>query len=137
MKRMRRSRRACLQATVGRLSAVAFSFLLAGCAAGAAAVGEAEGDPGSVVAAARADAAQRSGLAPAQIELVSLRSVTWSDGSLGCPQPGVAYTQALVPGYRILLRAGAQTWDYHASLRGRPVPCPPGQAREPLPSNRD
>jgi hypothetical protein len=135
MKRMRAARRACLQATVGRLSAVAFSFLLAGCAA---AEGTAvEGDPGSVVAAARADAAQRSGLSPAQIELVSLRSVTWSDGSLGCPQPGMAYTQALVPGYRILLRAGAQTWHYHASLRGRPVPCPPGQAREPLPSNRD
>ena len=140
MKRMRRAIRACLRATAGRVPAVAFSLLLAGCATAAApdAPQPADADPaGALLAAARADAALRSGVTAAQVEVVSLRSVTWRDGSVGCPKPGIAYTDALVPGYRIVLRAGAQTWDYHAGTRGGPVPCPPGQAQEPLASGRD
>jgi hypothetical protein len=62
--------------------------------------------------------------------------VTWSDGSLGCPKPGMLYTQALVPGYRVKLKVGSEVWDYHASERGGVVLCPPGLAREPGPSSR-
>jgi hypothetical protein len=29
-----------------------------------------------------------------QREVVSAKAVTWSDGSLGCPEPGKLYTQA-------------------------------------------
>jgi hypothetical protein len=45
-----------------------------------------------IVQTARADAAQRSGLPAAQLPLVTAESVTWSDGSLGCPKPGMLYT---------------------------------------------
>jgi hypothetical protein len=90
-----------------------------------------------IVQAARADAARRSGLAPAQLQLVSAESVTWADGSLGCPKPDMLYTQALVPGYRVQLRVGNQVWDYHASERGGVVLCPPGQAQQPGPGGRD
>ena len=86
-----------------------------------------------VVRAARADAAARTGLAGESLTLVSADSVTWSDGSLGCPQPGRAYTQALVPGYRVRLRGPAGELDYHASARGALVLCPPGRAVDPLP----
>jgi len=86
-----------------------------------------------VVKAARADAAQRTGLAPEALELISAEAVTWSDGSLGCPQPGRMYTQALVPGYRVRLRGPGGEMDYHASTRGAPVLCPAGQAVNPLP----
>ena len=60
-------------------------------------------------------------------------AVVWRDGSLGCPQPGMMYTQALVPGYQIILRVGEQTFDYHASERGYFVLCEGGLAQEPLP----
>jgi len=36
-----------------------------------------------------------------KLQLKEIRSVTWNDGSLGCPMPGLCYTQALVPGYLI------------------------------------
>lgn len=85
------------------------------------------------VAAARADAAERTGLAPAALELVSADRVTWSDGSLGCPQPGMLYTQALVAGYRVRLRGPSGEMDYHASARGALVLCPAGWAVEPVP----
>ncbi len=90
-----------------------------------------------VVQAARADAAQRSGLAPAQLQLVLTESVTWPNGSLGCPRPGMLYTDALVPGYRVKLKVGKEVWDYHASERGGVVLCPPGQSQEPGPDSRN
>ncbi len=86
-----------------------------------------------VVRAARADAARRTGAAAESLALISAESVTWSDGSLGCPQPGVMYTQALVPGYRVRLRGPEGEMDYHASARGALVLCPPGRAVDPLP----
>ena len=60
-------------------------------------------------------------------------AVTWRDGSLGCPQPGMMYTQALVSGYQIVLRVGEETFDYHASDGGYFVLCEGGLAEEPLP----
>ena len=87
------------------------------------------------VQAARADAARRTGVAAETLVLLSAESVTWSDGSLGCPQPGVMYTQALVPGYRVRLRGPAGEMDYHASTRGALVLCPPGRAAAPLPDD--
>jgi hypothetical protein len=65
--------------------------------------------------------------------LIGAEAVTWSDGSLGCPQPGMAYTQALVPGYRVRLRGPEGEMDYHASTRGALVLCPPGRAVKPVP----
>lgn len=88
---------------------------------------------GEVVRAAREDAARRMGMAAELMVLVSAESVTWSDGSLGCPQPDVLYTQALVPGYRIRLRGPDGEMDYHASARGALVLCPVGRAMDPLP----
>ncbi|WP_418605475.1 hypothetical protein [Georgenia sp. SUBG003] len=38
--------------------------------------------------------------------------MTWNDGSLGCPEPGTVYTQALVDGYHVVLEAGGERYDY-------------------------
>ncbi len=89
----------------------------------------------AAVQAALADAARRTGIDAAALKLVSTERVTWPDGSLGCPQPGFLYTQALVPGYRIRIDAGGQLLDFHASARGGLVLCPAGRAREPLPGD--
>ena len=46
-----------------------------------------------------ADAERRSGVDSGRIRVVQSESVTWRDGSLGCPEPGRLYTQALIRGY--------------------------------------
>jgi hypothetical protein len=89
----------------------------------------------SVVAAVRADAAQRLGLAASKIVVESAEAVVWSDGSLGCPEPDMVYTQALVPGFRVRLRAEDRLLDYHAGRRGHFVLCPEGRAMDPLPGD--
>ncbi len=90
----------------------------------------------AMVRTAREDAARQTGRPPTAFELVSAERVTWRDGSLGCPQPGVLYTMALVPGYRIRLRLDDEEFDYHGSNRGGMRRCPAGQAVDPLPDSR-
>ena len=86
----------------------------------------------SVTDAVLDDAARRTGFERVGLVVESAMAVTWADGSLGCPQPGMNYTMALVPGYRIRIRAGEQLLDYHASRSGYYVLCPAGQAIDPL-----
>ncbi|MDD5371523.1 MAG: hypothetical protein PHQ40_20790, partial [Anaerolineaceae bacterium] len=47
------------------------------------------------------------------IEIVDASSVTWPDSSLGCPKPGMVYTQVLVDGILIRFRVGGQIYEYH------------------------
>ena len=62
-----------------------------------------------------------------QVQLqVRAEAVTWPDGSLGCPQPGQAYTQALVPGWRLVVQGPSREAVYHASQRGQWLLCPGG-----------
>jgi hypothetical protein len=86
----------------------------------------------AAVQAALADASRRTGSQIPALQLLSATAVTWRDGSLGCPQPGMVYTQALVPGYRVRIRAAGQDLDYHAALRGAVTYCPAGRAQDPL-----
>jgi hypothetical protein len=81
----------------------------------------------AMVQAARDDAARRTGVDAAALQLVSARPLVWPNGALGCPLPGRSYTMALVGGYRIELLANGQPLDYHASDRGALLLCPPGQ----------
>ena len=72
---------------------------------------------------ATADAAERTGVAAEDIDLISFEMVTWSDGSLGCPDPDMMYTQALVEGYRIVLDAAGTELVYHGALGEDPFHC--------------
>jgi hypothetical protein len=80
--------------------------------------GISEGVPSTVIDAAVADAATRAGVSLAEAALVSAEPVTFPDGGLGCPEPGVLYTQVLTPGYRVVVEAGGREYDYRASTRG-------------------
>ena len=71
--------------------------------------------PKSVLDPILADAATRSGVAVDQLVVVTALSITWSDGSLGCPEPGQAYTQVVLEGYRVSIRAGTTTYDYRGA----------------------
>lgn len=86
----------------------------------------------SAMDAAFEDAVKQTGLERTKLELVSAEVVTWRDGALGCPAPGGMYTQALVPGYRIRIKAGTRELDYHASTRGGLMLCPAGRAADPI-----
>jgi hypothetical protein len=77
----------------------------------------------ATVDAALADAAKRTGIERARLKVVSAQAVTWPDGSLGCPSPGRSYTQALTPGFRIVIQAGKSTLDYHTNTRLHLVLC--------------
>jgi hypothetical protein len=83
--------------------------------------------PESLLREIRADAARRGGVDVAATAIVTSDAVTWRDGSLGCPAPGMMYTQALVPGWRVRIAAGGTTWEYHADRRGRWSWCAPEQ----------
>lgn len=106
---------------------------LCDCRAAEPVAGPAAALPAAMSDAVRADAANRASVAPEAVRIDRVESVTWRDGSLGCPQPDRLYTQALVPGWRIALTAGSRTIVYHASRRGGWLWCPPGRAQDPLP----
>ncbi len=59
----------------------------------------------------------------ALIGVTVAHELTWPDGSLGCPEPGMSYTQALVPGYRIELTADGVVYAYHGANGNDPFLC--------------
>ena len=65
--------------------------------------------------AARMDLADSIGVPEDEIAVTSAATVTWNDGSLGCPQPGMSYTQALVEGARVTLMHNGTEYAYHHS----------------------
>ena len=62
-----------------------------------------------------ADAEMRTGIAADQWTMHSIMHVTWNNGSLGVAKPGEFYTQALVPGHRIVLSHKDRFVVYHTS----------------------
>jgi hypothetical protein len=73
--------------------------------------------------AAVADLAAHLGIEPEAVQVVAVEEVTWRDGSLGCAEPGMVYTQALVDGARITLRAEGVEHEYHQGASGTPIRC--------------
>ncbi len=71
------------------------------------------------------DLAKRLSVTVDQITVVSATSTEWPDSSLGCPQPGMAYSQIVTPGFRIVLRQGQKQYDYHTDASATIVLCTP------------
>ena len=69
------------------------------------------------------DLAQRLAVDPAAITVIAVEDVTWSDSSLGCPEPGMAYMQVLTPGQRIRLGVDGRVFEYHGGRSGMPRYC--------------
>jgi hypothetical protein len=66
-----------------------------------------------LVVAATEDLAGRLGIEPDAVTVVDARAVTWPDSSLGCPEPGMLYTQVLVDGTFVVLEAEGRRYEYH------------------------
>ncbi len=69
------------------------------------------------------DLAKRLSVTVDQITVVSATSTEWPDSSLGCPQPGMAYSQIVTPGYLIVLSQGQKQYEYHTDLSATIVFC--------------
>lgn len=75
-----------------------------------------EPDAEKAVAAAKADFMGRLGVGEEAILVKSVEEVQWPDSSLGCPQPGRMYLQVITPGFRVVLMANDQDYEYHTSF---------------------
>ena len=78
---------------------------------------------GGTVADAVDDLSRRLGVAPADITVVTSEEVTWRDGSLGCPRPGMMYPQVLTNGTRVVLESAGRRYEYHAGGRRSAFLC--------------
>jgi len=74
--------------------------------------------PPDLVARITDHAIETFGLSEDQIRVTRAEEVEWSDGSLGCPEPGMLYTQAIVRGYWVELKVGDLVFDYRTAVDG-------------------
>jgi hypothetical protein len=72
-----------------------------------------------------------------QLAIVHAESVVWNDGSLGCPEPGMMYTQALLNGYWVIIDAAGRKYDYRVGSAGSFRLCPEGRGQPPSQSRAD
>jgi hypothetical protein len=87
--------------------------------------------PQAILEAILKEVAALARVGPDQVAIARAESVVWSDGSLGCPEPGMMYTQALVNGYWVVIDAAGQKYDFRVDSRGNFRLCPPGQGQPP------
>jgi hypothetical protein len=105
-------------------------FVLITCAPGCSRPSTTNGEPAiqeqsnlaDPVILAQAKAAKKLGIPLDSIEIVSITATNFADSSLGCPQPGMAYTQVITPGYRIITRGDSKQLTVNVS-GGRGVIC--------------
>ena len=81
------------------------------------------------------EAASLANVTREQLVIVRAQSVVWNDGSLGCPEPGQMYTEALVNGYWVVIEAAGQTYDFRVDHKGNFRLCPTGRGRPPRKSD--
>ena len=77
------------------------------------------------------DLAERLSVDAVEIEVVAFEKVEWPDSSLGCPKPGMGYLDVVTPGFRAVLQAGGQSYEYHTSLSNF-VLCEDGKGMDPV-----
>ncbi len=59
------------------------------------------------------------------IVLIRNEPVIWPDSSLGCPEPGMVYAQAITPGFRVVLQSDGDTFEAHTDAADNVVICQP------------
>lgn len=91
-------------------------------------VGTPSGTPTQVtpaqLQAITADLVARGVTAPPTV--TSAMAVTWNDSSLGCPKPGMMYSQVITPGFRVLVEADGKPYDYRFGRGDTPTLCSSG-----------
>ncbi|MHC0062528.1 hypothetical protein ACWATR_06315 [Nostoc sp. UIC 10890] len=75
--------------------------------------------PRPVANAVLRDLARKEGIFTSQLQIINYNQQTWRNGCLELPQPDEICTQALVPGWRIVVSNGKKNWIYHTNNNGR------------------
>jgi len=78
-----------------------------------------------------AELATRTGVAADTITVRDARSVNWGSGATGCPEPGMNYTQAIVPGLQLLLEADGTIYHFHGRTGSSLFYCPDERVEPP------
>lgn len=73
----------------------------------------------AAVLAARRSLGQSIGLPADQVEIVSYEEVEWPDACLGLARADERCAQAVTPGWRVILNAEGQQFEYHTDQRGK------------------
>lgn len=73
-----------------------------------------------IVTGAKEDLAKRLHVDDAQVTVVAQEEIVWSDGSLGCPEEGMMYTQATVDGALLIVEVDGEKYEYHGAV-GEPL----------------
>lgn len=119
-------------ATALRCAALAAALIAAGCGR---AVGEQPPGPETIdapaglpidpdapyppaIAAAIGSLAEELGVAPQAIEVVSYEEAEWPDGCLGLPRLYEACTEAVTPGWRVILSLAGEIHTFRADTVG-------------------
>lgn len=74
--------------------------------------------PESLLRSIKGELSEKLNVAVDAVEVVSAAAMMWNDGSLGCARPDQVYTQAVVPGYRVILQYAGTKYDYRAGEGG-------------------
>ena len=83
------------------------------------------------VSDAIADLAVRTNIETDTITVKQARAVTWGSSAVGCPEKGMNYTQAIVPGVLLFLEADGTLYRYHGSTGSSLFYCPDDRAEAP------
>src|SRR5699024_4198763 len=89
----------------------------------AAPTGDGPGEQPGEVEAAIDDLATHLEISRGEVTVVSYQDVTWPDGAIGCPESGMSYTQALVPGCQLVLEVEGVEYAYHSGQEPDLVRC--------------
>ena len=91
-------------------------ILLAACAAQPATPSSSPPNP-AAAAAVRALAEQLK-IPESQISVASVEATQWPDSCLGLPNPGEMCAMHVVPGYRIVVHANGNSYEFHTNQDG-------------------
>ncbi|WP_026733257.1 hypothetical protein [Fischerella sp. PCC 9605] len=99
-----------------------------------------DGLPQPVARAILRDVSRTQGILPNKLEITEFSQKTWRNGCLDLPKPGEFCTQALVPGWQVMVSDGSQTWIYHTNSNGRSLRLanpntPPNNQSDNLPTS--
>ncbi len=75
--------------------------------------------PRPVANAVLRDLARRQGVLTRQLQIIDYNQQTWRNGCLELPKSDEFCTQALIPGWRIVVSNGKENWIYHTNNNGR------------------
>jgi hypothetical protein len=76
-----------------------------------------------VVDAALRDAAAHLGVGIDSLHVDQVEARQWGDSSLGCPRPGLMYSQIVTPGFLVVISGTGKVLEYHSDARARIVLC--------------